>query len=353
MPAKTESEFSFNTGLLDRCLTRTSRIQYAKGLPEDINRPTECRTAAVTIDGTIKGKLKGFNDAMREKDRGCHWPGRLESNKSTLHSPPPPDLRHFKREEMDWERSFKAAPTSQRPCPLSPSTIDAETSQYTSTIWCIFGYARLQGNHAAIVTSPRSDLHRIAPRDPHPNLRLASPPPYAAPPRKPAIEPRHRIAPKDIHAHAQLPLAESPCTPPIAHDLVSFAQPMATMHTAPSLSMFSPERTNPPPSRTRGRTPTPALANGCLASSAPGDPGRTQAVAPAPRTGTCPCCPAHRKSGQGAAPARTFAAAAPAPDGAEVVQPIPGKDEDSKGARAYSALNRFLIRDAWGRGRRK
>jgi hypothetical protein len=25
---------------------------------------------AVTIDGTIKGKLKGFNDAMREKDAG-------------------------------------------------------------------------------------------------------------------------------------------------------------------------------------------------------------------------------------------------------------------------------------------
>ncbi|KAJ7926320.1 hypothetical protein B0H13DRAFT_2563765, partial [Mycena leptocephala] len=32
-----------------------------------------------------------------------------------------------------------------------------------------------------------------------------------------------------------------------------------------------------------------AIPNGSLAISAPGYPGRTQAVAPAPRTGTCPC----------------------------------------------------------------
>ncbi|KAJ7874268.1 hypothetical protein B0H13DRAFT_2669131 [Mycena leptocephala] len=184
-------------------------------------------------------------------------------------------------------------------------------------------------SHTAPHTSapPRSiDLHTLRP----PLIYRRMQPGYASPPSSQGIESHpktstSRATPRRVSMHA------TNCA------LSRLLRP--SMHTAPSLSMFSPERRHPPPSRARGRTPTPALANGSLASSVPGYPGRTQAVAPAPRTGTCRVrMPRTQGIQAGAAHTRTFAA--------EVVQPIPGKDEDSNGARAYSALNRFLIWDA-------
>ncbi|KAJ7889688.1 hypothetical protein B0H13DRAFT_882199 [Mycena leptocephala] len=53
--------------------------------------------------------------------------------------------------------------------------------------------------------------------------------------------------------------------------------------------------THPPPSRARTSMPASSPANGSLAISAPGYSRRTQPIAPAPRTGTCP---AHKKTRQ-------------------------------------------------------
>ncbi|KAJ7889695.1 hypothetical protein B0H13DRAFT_2666123 [Mycena leptocephala] len=146
------------------------------------------------------------------------------------------------------------------------------------------------------------------------------------------------------HAHAQLPLAES---------LHAHHQSRAVSSPSPNHAHGAlPEHfhscpTHPPPSRARARTPASPPENGSLAISASGYPGRTAYRASTPHSNLPVCaCPTHRKSGQGAAHTRTFTAAAPAPDGAEEVQPILGKDEDSNGAGAYSGPNRFVIWDA-------
>ncbi|KAJ7874278.1 hypothetical protein B0H13DRAFT_2348689 [Mycena leptocephala] len=175
--------------------------------------------------------------------------------------------------------------------------------------------------------APRSysDLHMLIPPPPctetsHPNLRLepattstdVSARTFQTAPtsqRKTAAEPNvHReylrasSMTSTPHAHAQLPLAESPFAPPIARYLLSFAQAC----TRRSLSIFSPERTHPPPSQTWGRMPLLRRMDPLPAACQ--DIDGAHSVSRQQPTGTRPC------AGQRAACSRTFAA-----DGAEVV----------------------------------
>jgi hypothetical protein len=240
-----------------------------------------------------------------------------------LHAPP-----GAPRSYSDLPMLRSPPPCTDIPIPISASHPPPCTPHHTRLI-SLTPVSRTPARTSAGIdplTSTRSDFHRCI--GAHFPCYLTAPTSHrvdAARLRKPAIEPRHRIAPKDIHAARNSSLSLR------AHQQSRAISSPSPKHAHGAL----PEhvRTHPPPPRARARTPASPPANEPLAST----PHRNLPVR---------ACPAHRKSRQGAAHTRTFAAAAPAPDDAEVVQPIPGKDEDSKGACAYSARNRFLIRDA-------
>ncbi|KAJ7934297.1 hypothetical protein B0H13DRAFT_2491589 [Mycena leptocephala] len=106
-----------------------------------------------------------------------------------------------------------------------------------------------------LLISTHSDLHRCI--SAHFPCNLTAPTSHrvdAARLRKPAIEPRHRIAPEDIHVARNSSLSLH-----AHHQSRAISSHCPTMHTAPSLSMFSQERTHPPPPRARACTPASPL----------------------------------------------------------------------------------------------
>ncbi|KAJ7926351.1 hypothetical protein B0H13DRAFT_2313679 [Mycena leptocephala] len=230
---------------------------------------------------------------------------------------------------MRWEQSFKTAPTSQRPRPLSPGTIDTETSQYTSTTY------PPRASSATRASRGSTQLQRPPHAQTSTALRREIPVPISA------SQARHRIRPPrstDFHTFRPPPMYRR------ALSILSNRTPLASRGCSRATQARhrakASNRIQRHPRRARNSSlslyahhqsraissPSPNHAHGAL----PEHP-----VAPAAHRNLPVCaCPAHRESRQGVAHTRTFAAAAPAPDGAEMVQPIPQKDEDSKGARA-------------------
>ncbi|KAJ7880467.1 hypothetical protein B0H13DRAFT_2345617 [Mycena leptocephala] len=98
---------------------------------------------------------------------------------------------------MDWERSLKTAPTSQRPRPQSPvpstlKRLNTPAPPSASSATCASRAPRSYSD------PPCSDLHRLAPRDPHPHLRLAPATVYAS------SHTTHFAYPRAPHAHPHI-----------------------------------------------------------------------------------------------------------------------------------------------------
>ncbi|KAJ7821576.1 hypothetical protein B0H13DRAFT_1920662 [Mycena leptocephala] len=403
---------------------------------------------AVTVEGKLKDLMAQCEKKIGNVTGRGDWNVTERNTHKSLSLPPPPDLRHFQREEMRWSGHFKTASTSQGVCAsvhrnvtapvpnahLAPTsegrraehralgyerealyihrstearalavgvhpahearlprrslrTIDAETSQYTSTTYpprassatrtsrgttrpphahtsppCAEGYlshlriaspppctphhTRLISHTPASHTPTRRSARTDPPASTHSDLHrcigahfpcyLTAPTSHrvdAARLRKPAIEPRHRIAPKDIHVACNSALSLH-----ARHQSRAISSP-SPKHAHGALPGYVKPGTHVPATITdTGTHARLSPANGPLAISAPGYPGRTQPVAPAPHTGTRPC------AGQRAAHTRT-AAAAPAPDGAEVV-PSQGRMKIRRG----HALTRRLTDSSFNEG---